>query len=143
MAINRTPKGNRVIVKMSIPGANTAGVTGDGDSTSPDFYVRMKEGTAKYLDMVPVTEIPEGSGTGTNKGIKFGVKGTKSFVILLKTAQSIGGVSVKRLSIPVPSKLSLREFYKWAKVTLATKCKGFKTPDGRHYYFEADSTPAP
>ncbi|MFB2833482.1 hypothetical protein [Floridanema evergladense] len=122
---------------------NDGGKGGQKDTSgSPnEVIIRVKQGTAKALGLDPLSELPEGK-TGKN-GVKYfkrGAKGTKSFTLVLKTPTEVGGVTVKTVDLPVPSSLSVTEFYKYAFANLKTKINGFISDDGMSYMWDSPTT---
>lgn len=91
------PNGKRVIVQPTIGGKKRT--------------VRMKQSTAQFLGLEPVTSLIEGK----KNSIKRGAKGTKSFTLLLKQKVKVGGASVKTLAYPVPGEVTLKMFYSYAR----------------------------
>jgi hypothetical protein len=106
------PDGNRVYVKPKI-----------GGKVRP---CRMKSGTAAFLGLKP--QDPE---KGKGYSIKRGAMGTKSFTLLLKKKQTVGGAGVVSLDVPVPGNVKVLEFYKYAKGR--NNVAGIRTPDGVSY----------
>lgn len=137
------PKGRRVLVKMEIPGGGKGGQK-DATTDTKTVILRVKAGTAEHLDLTPLDKLPEGK-TSTTTGVKHyrrGAKGTKSFTLILKAAATVGGVSVKTLDLPVPSTLSVSEFYEYAYANLKTKINGFISDDGMSYIWEGGAAAA-
>ncbi|HEY9762800.1 MAG TPA: hypothetical protein V6D07_09750 [Trichocoleus sp.] len=109
------PNGNRVIVAPTIGGKKR--------------YCRCKSGTATLLGLAATTDIPKGKRDAVIRG----AKGTKSYTLFLKKAESVGGATVRSVDFPVPGEVKLRDFYKWAKSK--GKLAGMRSPDGISYYW--------
>lgn len=88
---------------------------------------RLKITTGNFLGLKRADALISGKG----KSIKTGNKGTKSFQLVLKKRTTIEGVRVQRLSFPVDGRVTVKQFYSYAKSTFAGKGVGaIITPDG-------------
>ena len=103
-----------------------------------NFVANLKITTGNYLGLKKLEDLPKGKGKSTKRG----VKGTKSFVLVLKNAQTIDGVRVQRLSFPVEGGVNLREFYAYAKKTFTGKgVAAIITPDGIQHAWDKIDRP--
>ena len=121
----RVPEGERVIIELKIT-----------NSGKKKVLSRLKEGTAQFLGLKPVDELPKGKG----KSYLRGAQGTKSYALLLDKPRTIGGATVERLYVPVPGFIKLAEFYAYAKSLGGRGVNGFVSPNGRSYRFKIDTS---
>lgn len=124
---------------MEIPGGGKGGAK-DTTTDTKTVILRVKAGTANALDLKALDKLPDGK-TDKNgvKHYRRGAKGTKSYTLILKQPTLIGGVTVKTVDLPVPSSLSVSEFYEYAFANLKTKIKGFISDDGMSYVWEGEA----
>lgn len=88
---------------------------------------RLKITTGNFLGLKKADGLVNGKG----KSIKSGNKGTKSFMVVLKKPKQIDGVTVQRLSFPVDGRVTVKQFYAYAKSSFSSKGVGaIITPDG-------------
>lgn len=88
---------------------------------------RLKITTGNYLGLKKADKLIDGK----KKSIKRGSKGTKSFKLVLKKGATIDGVKVQHLSFPVDGKVTVKQFYTYAKSQFSGKGVGaIVTPDG-------------
>ena len=94
---------------------------------------RLKISSGDYLGLKKAPELINGKG----KSIKRGSKGTKSFQLVLKKKVALDDVKVQHLSFPVDGKVTVKQFYSYAKSTFSQKGVGaIITPDGILYAWD-------
>jgi hypothetical protein len=109
----KSPKSNRATYKVKIGNRNVVS--------------RLKITTGNYLGLKKESELVDGK----KKSIVDGSMGTKSFQLVFKKAITIDGVKVQRLSFPVDGKVTVKQFYSYAKSTFSAKGVGaIISPDG-------------
>jgi len=119
------PKGARILCSLKIGGVQ--------------FYPKVKEGTQKLLGLTKISgKLPK-----AKKATARGIKGTRSYKLLLASRHEIGGfkdcVSVE---LPVSNEVKLTDFYAWAYKQSALA--GIVTPWGIKYSWKtAAKSPEP
>jgi len=104
------------------------------------YVIRPKVGTAQILGLPvkPPTEVKRGKG-----GVPLpGVVGTKSYTMIFKKPQSIGGATVRTVDIPIPGEAKLVNVLKFAYDRRGL-IAGIITPWGRSYYWSKSAGGGP
>lgn len=102
------------------------------------FVARLKITTGNHLGLKALPDLPKGKGKSTKRG----VKGTKSFKLILKKPTTIDGVRIQQFSFPVEGGVTLREFYTYAKKTFSGKgVSAIITPDGIQHAWDKIERP--
>lgn len=117
------PRSRRAVYKVKIGGRSV--------------ICKVKESTGTLFSLTPAT-----AADLTSKGVKRGVKGTKSYTIHLKNSAQLGNNKVKVWSVafPVDAKVKMKDFYAFAKSNpLAT---GITTPWGVTYNWAKSNRPS-
>jgi len=109
------PKGRRAICKLTFGTKN--------------YYSRVKIGTLNLLGISPESAIPAGKGNS----LKRGSIRAKSYVLHLKQATDVGGVTVRSVSFPVDSRVKLK--FAYVAFRKLDKIGGITSPDGVSYYW--------
>lgn len=125
------------IEEMAVGGPKLPGGAGK------EFVIKMKKSTGDYFGLkVAKTEEIKGLITKTAKGtsIKRGVRGSKSFTVILKKKASIGGsTGTKTLSIPMPAGTTILGFYNFLDNLPEHKSniQAFRTPNGEKWSYSS------
>jgi hypothetical protein len=125
MGKRTSPRSNRGVYVVKIANRNVVS--------------RLKITTGNHLGLTKSPDLVNGK----RQSIKTGSKGTKSFELVLKTAVTIDGVRVQKLAFPVDGKVTVKQFYSYAKQAFNGKGVGaIVTPDGILYAWDKINRPS-
>ncbi|BDA73065.1 hypothetical protein CAL7716_072310 [Calothrix sp. PCC 7716] len=137
MATKGPTKGGRILVKL--PFGETQKESSKENAKSQ--YVAIKENVAKALGFKPVDKMPtvqvkakigKGNAEVTITRLVRGAYKRRSVKLLFKSQKSIGGKSVKTVSLPLPSGVTMADVAKYFNegAGKAAGVSGMVTPDG-------------